>query len=206
MLQQYFDKVYFINDRSRDDRYTHCLNEFSKHGIVAEHFPAVKGSDFKKVYHWHNANANGCTLAHYQIIDRAKFLGLESVFILEDDPMIHDEFGDLLPKVMMELPSDWDVLYLAASHNQTPIKTSDHIYKLQHSDCIHAIGIKNTLFDWILKTFPSFKFPGDRMMANNQKQMNAYISNPPLIWQISDYSDVEGRVTDYNWLKKPLDF
>lgn len=195
------DKIYCINLNRRPDRWVAAHAEFEKHHLQVERFAAIDGKDFRKQYVCDNAN-NGCTLSHYFIIERAKLLGLKSVMIFEDDVELHPEFTRLLSECLQEI-DDWHMLYFGASHREPPlpVPTSGKVLRLQRSLTTHGYIIRSSMFGLITAAFPDLHQPVDCYFAEWQRQLNVYITNPPLAWQRKSYSDITGREMHYPWLQ-----
>lgn len=197
------DKIYCINLDRRPDRWLQIKPEFNREGLHVERFPAIDANDFKVNYACDNNN-NACTLSHLSIVLRAKYLGLKSVMIFEDDAVLTNNFTVKLQECLKELPADWNMLYLGASHREQPVKIADKIYKLQRSFCTHAYILNENMYDVMIESFPKLDQPCDCFYTVLQKEYKMYITNPPLAWQRGDFSDIVGRVMKYDWIKEPL--
>ena len=199
-----FQKIYLINLPHRIDRLMSAKEQAKKYGFEFEVFAGIYGIDFRTKYPEQNNNTNGCSASHLQIYQRAKILGLNNYMVLEDDFQINPDIADIFPKVMQDLPTDWDMLYFGASHQQIPERITSNIYKLKRSLTTHAYAVNlDNRFSEIISKF-DFSNTMDGVYADAHKDYNCYISNPPLVWQKDDYSDIEGRVMSYNWIKQGI--
>jgi len=196
-------KIYCINLDRRPEKWRTVQHEFYTHGLQVERMPGVDGNDFRIQYPCSPGN-NGCTLSHLQCIERAKFLGFETIMILEDDVILHPDFNNLLYGAMDELPENWQLVYLGGTHREVPVKVSEHIYRVTKTLCVHAYIIRNTLFDFALDAFKSLHQPCDCYYADKQHEGNMYVINPPLAWQSGGFSDIVGRNMWYDWIKEPI--
>ena len=127
------DCVYVIGLSENFNNYDRWVSEINKLGLdprsVIHIHRAVDGSnlniyetgDWSVFQNWKIDSDNkwysrpvlpgeiGCALSHIQVWNLAKESGHETILILEEDFMVHDE---LTPYLVDELPSDWDLLYL----------------------------------------------------------------------------------------------
>lgn len=196
-------KIYCINLNRRTDRWKAIQREFLREGLHVERFAAVDSRDFKATYSCDNNN-NACTLSHLSLIIRAKFLGLGSVMIFEDDAVLSRKFKAQLTECLNELPADWNMLYLGASHKEEPLKLTRRIYRVQKSFCSHAYILNANMFDTMIENFQNFDQPCDCFYTVLQRNHNMYICNPPLAWQRGGYSDIMQKEMHYDWIRKPL--
>lgn len=201
---KFVDKIYCINLDRRPDRWELASQQFIKHGLQVERFPAVDGRDFKKEYRQDNGN-NGCTLSHYFIIERAKLLGLDAVMVFEDDVELHRDFQKLLHVVLTDLKEmhydDWSMLYFGGSHREQPIPVAETFMRVTKTLTTHGYIIRSSMFDLVINNFKNLDQPVDCFYASWQKEYPVYITNPPLAWQRKSYSDIVGREMDYPWIK-----
>ena len=86
IINNFFDKVYVINLKSREDRLKQCKSELDKHGIDYIIFDAIKGSG--PVGKIRLPGLVGCLLSHVEILKKAASENLNNVFIFEDDVRI----------------------------------------------------------------------------------------------------------------------
>lgn len=197
------EKIYCINLDRRKDRWKLIQREFLREGLRVERFTAIDARDFKTTYPCDNNN-NACTLSHLSLIIRAKYLGLKSVMIFEDDAVLARHFKINLEACINELPADWNMLYLGASHKETPIKITDRIYRLRKSFCSHGYLLNANMFDVMIESFIKLDQPCDCFYTVLQQQYKMYVCNPPLAWQRGGFSDIMQREMHYDWISKPL--
>jgi GR25 family glycosyltransferase involved in LPS biosynthesis len=201
MLHNKFDKIFCINLDRRSDRWENVQQEFQKHGIEnVERFSAIDGNI-------HNITTNllsgeiGCLLSHIEIVKKAKELGLKNYLVFEDDVEFKNNFNELFDKFNTQLPEDWDMVYLGGSNIDKPNEISDNVIKLNNTYTSHSIVIKNTLYDIILDMLPKMEKQVDVYFAELQKKYNCYCVTPTLVWQVSGYSDIQMKETNYTFLK-----
>lgn len=199
----FVDKIYCVNLDRRPDRWKYASAQFEAAGLKVERFAAIDSQDFKIEYPT-KPGACGCALSHYFLIERAKMLGFKTVMIFEDDIELKPRFISELEKCIVELPEDWDMLYLGGSHREKPTKVTDSIYKVSKTLTTHAYIMRSTMFDRTISLLKNIEQPVDGIYADLQKEFNVYLTNPPLAWQREDFSDIEGRKMSYEWIKNEV--
>lgn len=127
-------------------------------------------------------------MSHIGAVREAKRRNLGSVFIFEDDAVFTPDFETKLKKWIRELPADWDMLYLGGwhptvrsareqeeTHLSSPEHVSGHVYRLRRDFCLHAYGVRDTLFDDILAIDPTSGEPIDCLYIDRfQALRNCY--------------------------------
>jgi glycosyl transferase family 25 len=205
---RYFQMVYYINLKHRNDRRQHMDNQLKKLGIRPLRVEAVdgKGITWKPEYgitsRFWNRNAFAFCISYRQAIIDAVNRELEYCLIMEDDAVLQDNFYEILDKAWKELPQDWHMLYLGANHNKGAIpgeneRIGDHIYRLKGSLGSHAIIIHKRCFRAILEFLGAPFIPFDSFLSNYQKLCPCYITYPGLASQLAGQSDIIGQVVDY---------
>lgn len=195
-----YDKIYCINLERRPDRWELAKIEFEKHGLAVERFAAVDANEFKKEYTT-KPGACACAFSHLLIIQKAKLLGLNSVLIFEDDAELHPGFVPLFEDCIKDLPEDWDMLYLGGSHQEKPQPVTNKIYRVSKTLTTHAYIIRKSMFDKIIELLTNLEQPIDGIYGDLQKVFNCYVTNPPLAWQRENFSDIEGRNMNYDFIR-----
>lgn len=188
MLNEIFDKIYVINLDERTDRMEAFDKQAKELGIIYERWPAIKGE--KGVL----PRKEACKKSHRTAIKKAMDLGVQRVFVFEDDAAFVDDFNNKLKHFYSEIPENWDMLYLGAWHlNFKPYK--EGIVKMVNSYSAHAYGI-NTQF--MSKCYESTfnRLPVDLAMATRHEQNNVYCAKPALVYQAPGYSDLDKEYRD----------
>jgi len=208
-LFDYFDKVYCINLDRRKDRLENFKKEVEKYNLGEfERFSAYDGKtlDMPKYNTTLNPGELGVILSNIDIINDAKIKKYDKILIIEDDCIFTDEILNI-KKYFDLLPNDWEMLYMGGNHNThmgipEPIKINEKVIKLHSTYSAHFVGIKSNMFDYIKAVIERYKEPLDVSYTRLQKGFNAYSFYPAMAKQKSNFSDIQNKITDYNWLIK----
>jgi GR25 family glycosyltransferase involved in LPS biosynthesis len=204
ILTDYFDKTFCINLDSRKDRWKEAQKEFKKHSLNVERVPGIEGSkmnlDFPPEI---KEGAVGCALSQLFCLKYAKQLNLNKFLLLEDDIEFDSDVNNLFSQYILEVPSDWDMLYLGGQHfhGMNLQQVSEHVFKCEYTLCAHSVAINSTVFDRFIDNLINITKPCDVHYAEAHKEINAYVIIPHLTWQRNSYSDIEKVNVDYSFLK-----
>lgn len=208
-LFERFDKVYCINLDRRTDRMSNFKKEVEKYDLGEyTRISAVDGE---------NLNLNdyngkllkgelGLVLTNLEIIKNAKDNKYGKILVLEDDCVFTDEILKI-DDYFKELPDNWDMLYMGGNHNthmgvQPPKIINEKVCKLHTTYSTHFVGIKNTVYDHIIEILSRKDKQLDVSYVTLQKIFNIYSFYPAITKQIVDFSDIQKKIIDYNWLIK----
>jgi GR25 family glycosyltransferase involved in LPS biosynthesis len=213
------DATYCINLDRRTDRWNDsCVPQFRAHGI---HVERVSGVDGKLLDFAHGAKYNGrigCTMSHLKVLKLAKNLGKKdkAVFlILEDDVLFTCEniVAELSTK-MIDVPENWDMVFLGANHLIPPKNMGNGIIKLIKSYTTHAYMVNSSFLDELIdllethinrwttnKTTEYHNAAVDVLYSNLMSSKNVYGFQKTLSTQIQSYSDIECRNVNYTSIK-----
>lgn len=202
-LNELFDNVYCINLDHRKDRWEECNLHFNKHNIKVERFSAINGKEVTpegvgKLL----PGEVGVIRSNYEVVKDAKEKGYQQIVIFEDDVEMDDNFKEKFFSFYSAVPEDWSFIYMGGNHVGGLIPINDKICKMNHSYAIHAICIKNNIFDHILELLKKEKVQVDVTYAQLQSVFPSYVFRPHLAWQKDGFSDIQGGYQDYKFLKK----
>lgn len=155
-INEYFDKIFYINMEKDIDRNINILSEFEKYDITNyERFQGIVCDEISPEPEWRNfihkhekyIKGNiGSRLSHIGIIKLAKERNYKKIMILEDDIKILVDPNTLL-NLNKSILNQWDMIYFGG-HIETECR-NDIL-------CIHAYCVNETLFDNIIHmTIPS---------------------------------------------------
>ena len=196
VLNNYFEKIYYLNLERRPDRNKECIDELTKYGILAERFNAIDAKELN-LKPW-----MGCLLSNLEIIKTAKERGFKNILILEDDVIFNDNFDDLFNSYINQVPNNWDMLYLSGNHNEHSgchvNKISDNVIKCFITYSTHSFAINSSVYDLIINYLTNDQTkPVDVLYTDIQRMCNAYSLSPGLTTQRVGFSDIENTVVDH---------
>lgn len=215
MLHHYFDHIYCINLDRRPDRWEHCQQEFSKHGInQVTRFSAVDAKQLKLPFDsMYNAELS-CTLSHLKVLEQAIATATGRILILEDDVVFHDQLGALFDHYWKQLPLDWDVCLMGGNHIEPPQPVSANLLKTSRTYALHAYSVHRKSLGSIQQYLAqrvqqilqhreksTFSAAPDFLIADLQPSLNFYSFSPPLAWQLEGYSDLQSAIVSYDCLQ-----
>lgn len=207
-MDKFFDAIFYINLDSRIDRKKMVLEETNKLGVAAQR---VKGIVFDGQYDAdlsldQRKRANGimgCMLSHLSILYWA-LKHNASVLIFEDDVKFINNYHEIVPKALAQLPKDWDMLYLGGNICNTITQVSENLGKLSHSQSTHAYAVNKkfteTLIDYIdtSQVVPLDLTYAYKVIPNH----NCYITIPMVAVQQASFSDIENSNVEYEtWME-----
>lgn len=207
MFDKYFKKVFVINLDHRIEKMQAFTSQALRYNFVFERISGVNGREIPfenplNIPHFHPGDV-GCTLSHKKVAEKAKSEGLENYLVLEDDVLFRSGMDKLFPIFWQEVPSDWDLVYLGANHNNTnPSKISDKVVKVNGSYTTHAMAIKNTMYDALIEVWGRKNKPVDVLLSELHSQFNCYSLYPNLAGQRAGFSDILNKDVNYDFLLK----
>lgn len=208
-LFERFDEVFCINLDRRTDRLLNFNNQVTKYDLgTYTRFSAIDGSSLpieQKNGRLQDGEL-GLVLTVEKIIKNAQKKNYESILIIEDDCYFTDEVINI-ESYFKFLPSDWDMLYMGGNHNihvgvAPPQKINEKVIKLHHTFSTHFVAINSNMFNQIISEIGKKNKPLDVLYTALQKKYNVYSFFPAIAKQISDYSDIQNSVVNYDWLIK----
>jgi GR25 family glycosyltransferase involved in LPS biosynthesis len=208
-LFERFDEVFCVNLDRRPDRLENFNKQVEKYDLG--NYTRVSAVDGKLLAPEEKSGRLqdgelGLLLTVEKIISYSIEKEYETILVVEDDCYFTEEINNI--DVYFEhLPSDWNMLYMGGNHNihmgmPPPQIINEKVARLHNTFTTHFVGIKNNVFNLILENIKERSKPLDMLYSDLQKKINAYTFYPAIAKQISDYSDIQSRVVDYNWLIK----
>jgi len=211
----FYDFVYVIHlDKNRDNldkiNYQMKKNNFSNYKIIT----AVYTHDdfykqiyeklyeklmkiFSKTYIEHNfqKGALGCYLSHINCIIDANLNKYSRILILEEDFLIINNYNYEINCLIKNIPDNWDLVYFGKKQKdiQSVNKINDYLYiPNKKTYATHAIYLKNTIFNDIVKLSESIDGPIDLELHKLQLTKNVYAVYKDLF--ISDDRDTDVQI------------
>ena len=213
-LNEFFDKIYYINLARRLDRLDHIEYQLNKNNVFAERVEAIDGlySKFSSIYSVDvdkkqstlpgdskiSSFEAGLVATHKLILIDALKNNYNSILILEDDIVFSPSFSEKFNDVALDIPPDWDIIYLGATHKGPSIKKhSSYLNIATNILGCHAIGLRSTVFEKLLAA-STFNNPIDVSYEKELQNFNSFVLASPLI------SQKEGFFSDLRFLINPL--
>lgn len=214
-LNSYFDKIYVINLKSREDRMNSMKRKLDFFNIDYERVDAIPGDALSGVYadslkntYYKNPNYLGANLTHLSVYSQACKLGYNCILILEDDLRIHRNIDILFNKVTEQNKNiknkDYSLLYLAYiplsddlsrwDYNILSEKViSSNVIKAKSLWSLMAYGITSSFMKYVLSFYSnSFKKELDRFFVENiqrSSEFKCFASSPQLFASDNGLSD-----------------
>jgi GR25 family glycosyltransferase involved in LPS biosynthesis len=199
-----FKNTLFINLEQRPDRLEHALAEFKKMRINAERVNAVKTK----------MGAVGCTLSHIRCLELAKQRDYDYVFICEDDITFLQPF--VLKKHLEIFASHgdlpWDVCIIGGNNVPPYEQVNDFFVRVYNCQTTTGYIVKKHYYETLIANFkesaknlmrdPTNKqtYALDMYWKRLQQQDKWFMITPPTVTQYENYSDIEERNVNYDYL------
>lgn len=202
------EHILYINLDDRKIRRKNVEQQLDILGWKGERIKAIKLTN----------GALGCSLSHLKCIKLAKDRDYDMVLICEDDIYFTDPalFKRQLAKFLSSNIS-WDVAIIAGNNMPPYEKHSDFCIKVSHCQTTTGYIVKQHYYDTLMDNFNSGikllmraqekhrEYAIDKFWLNLQKKDNWFMIIPATITQKPDYSDIEKKITNYNWCLLDID-
>ena len=143
---------------------------------------------------WYKSpNPYNAWLSHQKILRKTLMEGFQYVFMVEDDVIIEDDFGEILSKIEPFFDEHkWDAIYFGAYHNPTSWEptSNENVIKVKGSGGLHACLLSEPLIQELIQLRPTG--PIDWQLGQYfHNKYDCYAVYPSIISQSSGYSFVE---------------
>jgi len=201
--------VFYINLETRIDRRENIELQLPRVGLQTfERFKAIKMVDGRV----------GCTLSHIKCLELAKARNYDHLLICEDDTVFlePDLFQSQMNKFLKKKHT-WDVVIIAGN-NVPPYERVDDtcvaVTRCQTTTCYLVAG---HYFDTLLANYKEglqrlLREPGkhieyaiDKYWFRLQQKDKWFLITPLTVVQREDYSDIEGKRTNFMYAMVDLD-
>jgi glycosyl transferase family 25 len=194
----------YINLKSRTDRLEHVQQELASMGI----HDAVRINAVKT-----DPGSVGCTLSHIRALKHAEKEDWDSVFVCEDDiAFLNPELLKRNLEAFLKKDMEWDVLIIGGN-NSPPYDIIDEI-SCRVYNCQTTTGyiVKKHYYRVMIENFkesvqllnknPTLHqlYALDIYWKKMQKKDKWFMILPLTVTQYQNYSDIEMRTTQYDWL------
>lgn len=136
--------------------------------------------------------------SHILTLEHAKNNNYKKFIVFEDDTIIPGNFYTKLSRLLLNVPEDWDMIYLyAENHYIKPIKLINSVLKLQNTLGMVAIVYNSKNLDKIISKLKNDFRWVDSVMADLHIQLNVYAPQTSIVLHSFGYSDNLGKYVDY---------
>ena len=167
--------------------------EFNRVGLEVEKFQAVKEIGPHQSF----------SHSEREILLDFLHSDAETLLHLEDDCVFRDL--SLLPAALLQLPADWDIVYLGANlvlwnnGEPWPERYSDHLFRVKCAWTTHAIAYNKKCIRMILEKQPEFSVRMfDNYLSDRLPELQAFCVAPMVAYQRPRFSSIWSRETDYD--------
>ncbi len=201
--------IFYINLETRLDRRNNIELQLPRVGLnTFERFNAIKMADGRV----------GCTLSHIKCLELAKQRGYDHLLICEDDLIFTDPtlFKTQMNKFLTK-KHQWDVVLLAGNNVPPYERVDESCIAVNHCQTTTGYLVAGHYFDTLLLNMREglqrlLREPGkhvafaiDKYWLSLQKKDNWFLITPLTVVQREDFSDIEGRRTNYMYMMLDLD-
>jgi len=200
----FFNKIYCINLDRRSDRWEKVSKEFESIEIYGrvERFSAFELDIFE------DKKRNACYgnhTSHAKCIKNAFSKGFNNVLIFEDDVMFLEKTIETLSGATLQLPLNWDLLYLGVNIERPAYQVNKNLARLTFAYSTHAYAVNLKNVNLFMKLW---EINSDIGTIHNDVSYNELIipnfnclSCVPIIAiQQPSYSDIEEKFVSYDWM------
>jgi GR25 family glycosyltransferase involved in LPS biosynthesis len=164
-------------------------NDFIQYVRVEGYNDIISSKQTKGLYL--SRGAIGLAMTYYRICENC----IRPTILLEDDIIISKQFDKVFAQAFMELPEDWDILYLGwcQSSNLKIIPITEHICSISgqvngtHGWMINPLSAKK-----ILNIFP-VRYQIDTEIYLN-KSLKKYSTTMPIVSQFKTYANSDVQI------------
>lgn len=179
-IDEYFDKVFYINMNKDKERNAYMIKQFEQFNInnyerieavepeqgflsdIANSIPISQYRNFIKNEHRYIVGQYYCRASHIKAIEYAKEKKYNKILILEDDVVFVTDPNKLL-KNNINILNDWDMLYFGG--------LIEHVFRNQIVES-HAYALNYKLYDDIIHMAVSSGMEIDNFYAKIIQQMS----------------------------------
>ena len=203
----------FINLDERKDRLENVNDELKKIGINDENITRFSAIKLKN-------GRIGCSMSHLKCLQTAKNNKWKNVFICEDD--IKFTRPNIIKKQLQKFfenteNKNWDVCIIAGNNVPPYEKIGNYCIKVSHCQTTTGYIVNEHYYDTLIDNFKTgiqqlMKFPDnhiqfaiDKYWIMLQKQHNWFMIIPATVVQRPDFSDIEQKLINYDYLMLDID-
>jgi GR25 family glycosyltransferase involved in LPS biosynthesis len=225
MVTKYFDKIYVLNLKKRDDRLATIKKRLTFVDIEDyEVFNGVDGSVMKRLWevyseknsYFKNSSYVGCSLSHLSIYQHAIEKNYNRILIIEDDDRVHRSANKMMEIYSSQVPEWEDLLYLGYiplsddctrwDYNVTGRFIDKNVFVAKNLWGLYGYGITQNLMKEMIEVYNNdFPMEIDRYFVTKiQPRGNSYGVTPQLFAADDGYSD-NSKIIETGMLQRSID-
>ncbi len=198
-LDEYFDRIYCINLKSRPDRLISFKKNFKALGTSNITFIEAIDGKTLDIGDWKfSPGSLGCKLSHLSIYNDALKNNYSKILVFEDDAIVNKYFRKALYKILATVNDDWDLIYFGGTHFVRPEKINNSTMRLKSTTTTHSMAINCRCMPQLLSELTNSNQFIDISLANLQIKLKVYGPSKSMAYQIQGYSDIEETNVNYN--------
>jgi Glycosyltransferase family 25 (LPS biosynthesis protein) len=211
-LTYYFDQVWIINLKRREDRldrFWQGINKSQWPFRRPQVFSAIEGDKVGVPKFWQTGGGSyGCMRSHLVLLERAIQDDIGSILVLEDDAVFMNTFGKDVTDFLTKVPDDWQCLMLGGQHvNSKPFPVVPGIVRagagggIQRTHCYALRG--QEIMRALYQTWANAAVHCDWVMGPCTAKFNTYAPDPFLVGQAEGDSDISGQQNPSKFWRSP---
>lgn len=200
--------AFYINLKSRPDRKQYVEMQLDKIGIKADRFNAIKLPN----------GALGCSMSHLKCLEIAQKNNWSHLLIVEDDiTFLQPEILKNQLNLFLSNHNDWDVVLIGGNNMPPYTKIDDTCVRVSLCQTTTGYLVNRNYFDTLIQNYRigikkliehplnTFVYAIDKFWFHLQQKDKWYLIIPLTVIQREDYSNIEGRCTNYADVMLDLD-
>ncbi len=194
-INDYFDKVIWINADARADRHGRMWGQLALLGIEAVRFRA----HWKPIDHNGRQSSNmGCTASHRGVLELICHNGWDRTLVLEDDNVFLENFMSRFEEFVRQVPDKWDFLFLGGSYAENP--KGRLTQNVVHTNGLMTTSSYGISLEMARKMAPHISgcVGIDTLYHDFQRKGTCLMFTPRLCVQGAGYSDIQDREADHS--------
>lgn len=211
-LHGFFDQVWVVNLKRREDRLQRFKQEIKKANWPFKQpkvFNAIEGDKVGVPKFWQTGGGSyGCMRSHLVLLERAIQDDVESILILEDDAVFTESFSQDVTEFLAKVPDDWQCLMLGGQNvNSKPFPVTPGVVRagagggIQRTHCYALRGYE--IMHALYQTWADAAVHCDWVMGPCTAKFNTYAPEPFLVGQSEGDSDISGLCNPQKFWRSP---
>lgn len=200
-INEYFEKVFYINLDRRPDKNQIIQQELERHGITAERFSAVDGQTLQATDKLMPGEI-GCALSHARILKTMVEHSWKNILILEDDAEFIPDLQEYFKNNAHNIP-EWDMLYFGGNHLNEPVRINNAISRITRTYTTSHYAVNLNIAQGLINRIEQLNNQVDVAYSEFHSGTRTYAFTPAIAWQRACISDIHGVFVDYTSFMKP---